>query len=246
MESQEQPAGAPESFEAGSFHSLAEEVPSQAASAENNGGIFTTFLSMVSSTFGLPLGFFQSRPEIRTWGEAEVQDPSIQPSTDGAPKNYGTGLPGYPKDTCAYLKTARGPNKRSPEFVSLFSQLDVHDDKLIGPRLSGFRKCKVDYPRIPADKLGTPTYDYRDLLGHRMDYHLRGATPRKFGSPTYDYRDLLAYKMDYHPYVNAIMNPQDPAGMYVRANWMVAYPYGVPAVEENERNQVEPLERPCC
>lgn len=199
----------------------------------DNEGIFTTFLSMVSSTFGLPLGFFQSRPEIRTWGEAEVQDPSIQPPTVGAPKNYGTGLPGYPQGSCAYLDTARGPNKKSLEFVNLFSQLDVHDDKLIGPRLGGFRRCKVDYPRIPADKLGTPTYDYRDLLGHRMNYHLRGAPPRKFGFPTYDYRDLLAYKMDYHPYVvRCFMAFIECTGklfaidsLSVQGNWMLAHAF---------------------
>lgn len=33
------------------------------------------------------------------------------------------------------------------------------------------------------------------------------------------------------------MAPTDASGMYVSANWMVGYPYGVPAVEENEKSK---------
>ncbi|CDJ42544.1 hypothetical protein, conserved [Eimeria tenella] len=172
------------------------------------GSVLYNFFSKVSSAFGFPFGFFQSRPEIRTWGEEDLQDPSVQPRPADAPADYGTSLPGYPKHTCAYFDSAFGRSKGSPEFVTLFNLLGVQDDKLVGPRLNGFPMCKLDYPSLPPDRLGTPSYDYRDLLG---------------------------YRMDYHPYVNAAMSPEDPARMYVCANWMVGYPYGVPAVEENEK-----------
>lgn len=41
------------------------------------------------------------------------------------------------------------------------------------------------------------------------------------------------------------MSPQDPARMYVCANWMVGYPYGVPAVEENEKMQTNAAAQRC-
>ncbi|OEH73872.1 hypothetical protein cyc_07449 [Cyclospora cayetanensis] len=182
------------------------------SSVASEEGLIAGFISRLSSTFGIPLGSLQSRPEIQTSGEEVVADPSMQPRTDQAPRDYGSGLPGYPKHSCAYFDSTFGRSKDAPEFVSLFKLLDVHDDRLIGPRLSGFPKCKLNFPPLPADKLGTPTYDYRDLIG---------------------------YRMDFHPYVNATMNPEDPARMYVCANWMVGYPYGVPAVEENERAQLK-------
>ncbi|KAL8425708.1 hypothetical protein Efla_003086 [Eimeria flavescens] len=183
---------------------------------KNHVSFYEGFSSKFSSALGLPLSFFQSRPEIRTWGEEDIKDPSVQPRADTAPKDYGSGLPGYPKSACAHLDRAVGRSRNAPEFVNLFTLLDVRDNKLPGPRLRGFPKCKLDFPPLPTDKLGTPTYDYRDLLG---------------------------YRMDYHPYVNATMTPQDPSRMYVHANWMVGYPYGVPAVEENARASLNAAER---
>lgn len=210
MEPQEETAPSQEFVEPEDARDLPEGRPSHNNPTESHESFFGSFMRKFSSGIGLPLGFFQSRPEIRAWGETEVQDPSVQPRPKDAPKDYGSSLPGYPKHSCAYFDKTFGRSTGTPEFVSLFSLLDVHDDKLTGPRLTGFPKCKVDYPPLPADKYGTPTYDYRDLLG---------------------------YRMDYHPYVNAMMSPQDPARMYVYANWMVGYPYGVPAVEENERQR---------
>lgn len=175
---------------------------------EGTGSSFRSFLGSISSMIGIPVGFFQSRGEIRTWGEETLTDPSVQPQSETAPSNLGTCLPGYPKSACAYFNPTFGSTRVAPEFVNLFTLLDVHDNKLWVPKLVPFPKCAVKYPTLP--------------LG-------------QFATPTYDYRDLLSYRMDYHPYVNAEMNSQDPAPMYVCANWMVGYPYGVPAVEENER-----------
>ena len=150
--------------------------------------MFSRIFSKLSSAVGVPLGFFQSRPEIRTWGAQELQDPSVQPRPQGAPRDYGTPLPGYPKPSCSYFTNTIGssssPSKKAdirnpPQFVSLFNHLGIRDDALIGPRITtGPPMCNVEYPKIPADKLGEPTYDYRDLLGYRMDYH-----PYVVGSP---------------------------------------------------------------
>ncbi|KAL8273866.1 hypothetical protein Esti_002189 [Eimeria stiedai] len=208
MEFQERSPSPQKLADLGKAATLSGEEFQSVVSKESHGGFFGGVTSKLSSAVTLPLNFFQSRPEIRTWGEACKKDPSVQPRAEGAPKDYGSGLPGYPKDSCLYFDRPLGRSKSAPEFVNLFTLLDVHDKRLPGPRLSGFPRCKVDFPALPTDKLGTPSYDYRDLL---------------------------SYRMDYHPYINATMSPQDPTRMHVYANWMVAYPYGVPAVEENLR-----------
>lgn len=219
--------------------------------------LFGGFVSKLSSAISLPLGFFQSRPDIRTWGEANLQDPSVQQRPEKAPTDYGSGLPGYPRQSCAYLHGTSGHSKESPEFVSLFTLLDVHDDRLRGPRLTSFVKCNVSFPPLPADKLGSPSYDFRDLLGYRMDYHPypvsifevttwkavlaqhRRSTLRNCVSSVVPRAPLIPSVrpplLMYTAVQNATMSPQDPRRMYVCANWMVGYPYGVPAVEENER-----------
>ncbi|KAL8454248.1 hypothetical protein Emed_000357 [Eimeria media] len=140
-------------------------------SKESHTGFLGGVTSKLSSAVSLPLHFFQSHQEIPSGKEASQKDFSAQPRAVDAPKDYGSGLPGYPKDSCLYFDRPLGRSKYAPEFVSLFTLLDVHDSKLPGPRLNGFPRCKVDYPALPTDKLGTPTYDYRDLLSYRMDYH---------------------------------------------------------------------------
>lgn len=204
MEPQKQKSLQQKLFEA--QQSMATETP-RSLPGKGEESYFDSFVGKVSSTIGLPIGFFQSRPEMRTWGESDMKDPSVQPRSESAPVDYGTGLPGYSKQSCTYFDNKFGHAKGSPEFVNLFTNLGVRDDKFNYPKVNTFPKCQVKYPSLPTDKLGTPTYDYRDLLG---------------------------YRMDYQPYVNAVMTPQDPSRMYVSANWMVGYPYGVPAVEENE------------
>ncbi|KAL8436200.1 hypothetical protein ACSSS7_001930 [Eimeria intestinalis] len=150
---------------------LAAEEFKSGVSKESRDGSFGGVAGKLTSAVSSPFSFFQSRAEIRPRGEASKKDPSVQPRAEGAPKDYGSGLPGYPKDSCLYFDRPLGRSKYAPEFVSLFTLLDVHDNRLPGPRLNGFPRCKVDYPALPTDKLGTPTYDYRDLLSYRMDYH---------------------------------------------------------------------------
>ncbi|KAL8455135.1 hypothetical protein Emag_000972 [Eimeria magna] len=229
------------------------------ASKESHAGVLGGVTSKLSSAVSLPLNVFQSRPEIRTRGEASKKNLSVQPRAEGAPRDYGSGLPGYPKDSCLYFDRPLGRSKYAPEFVSLFTLLDVHDGKLPGPRLNGFPRCKVDYPALPTDKLGTPTYDYRDLLSYRMDYHpyvvrilaiLKAdmcSFERVVSGATFVVllvclqilwclsRMLLLVFCHLADSQNATMTPQDPTRMYVYANWMVGYPYGVPAVEENSK-----------
>ncbi|PHJ23866.1 inner membrane complex protein 24 [Cystoisospora suis] len=52
--------------------------------------------------------------------------------------------------------------------------------------------------------------------------------------PTYDWTTLPDYKMKDLPYANSLMAAADPIQTAVTGNYLVAYPYGVPAVEENE------------
>ncbi|PFH33237.1 hypothetical protein BESB_084360 [Besnoitia besnoiti] len=52
--------------------------------------------------------------------------------------------------------------------------------------------------------------------------------------PMYDWKELNEYKMMNLPYPNALMLPTSPSPIYVPGNYLVSYPYGVPAVEENE------------
>ncbi|CDJ61636.1 hypothetical protein, conserved [Eimeria maxima] len=52
----------------------------------------------------LPSNFFQSRAEIRTWGEEELTDPSVQPYDEkNIPHPFHTSLPGYRPYLCRYV-----------------------------------------------------------------------------------------------------------------------------------------------
>lgn len=121
--------------------------------------------SGLSSLVSLPLGFFQSRPDVRTWGEADVVDPSIQPRTGHAAST--SSLPNYPAGAFAYF--SQTPREGKPTFVPLFVNLGVNTNKFFGPSL-GVRNCNVQFPPLPPTTIGTPGYNFTDLATYQMMY----------------------------------------------------------------------------
>lgn len=53
---------------------------------------FLAYRQRSSIRFGIPSNFFQSRAEIRTWGEQDLTDPSIQPYDENDPSKWASIL----------------------------------------------------------------------------------------------------------------------------------------------------------
>lgn len=166
---------------------------------------FSLLRRLTTDLFSVPFGFFQSRAEIRTWGEETLADPSVQPGGPSTAR-YGWGsLPNYTEKSVHFFKTKSGQEK--PQFYSL------------APR-GGYRPA----PGVPV------------LQFVPSPVEIPHVAPMK--PPAYNWNDLKEYRMDTVPYTNAYMRPASPTGMYVGGNHLVAYPYGVPAVEENEAKPI--------
>lgn len=121
--------------------------------------------SGLSTLASLPHGFFQSRADIRTWGEAQVADPSIQPRKPHAPSTGS--LPNYPPEAFTYFTHTTKQEK--PSFVPLFVNLGINPNNALGPKLS-VRNCNVQFPPTPPSSIGTPSYNFTDLGTYQMTF----------------------------------------------------------------------------
>ncbi|KEP66457.1 UNVERIFIED_CONTAM: hypothetical protein HHA_258470 [Hammondia hammondi] len=175
------------------------------------------FLRKLSSYLqDIPLGFFQSRAEVRTWGEEKLTDPSVQPYRQPRVITpFHQTLPGYGKEAVKPLE-----QELMGGYPGQFFTLAPKGGFVYNPHHPNmdFARVEIEYP--------TPS----------------GA----FKPPTYEWRSQPECKMMNLPYTNALMLPANPTTMYVSGSYMTAYPYGVPAVEENEGSvRTPPASRRC-
>lgn len=176
----------------------------RAAERIEDGGLLKTLTSL---WYGIPFGFFNSRADLRIWGEESPTDPSVQP-TSGRPHAWNpfqATLPGY--SSSAYFPLQQELQRRPVPYYSLAPKGGI----VLQPS-----KPNMDFPRVKIEEPAPPPLDVF------------------FQPPTYNWKTQPDYKMLNLPYPNAMMTRRDPAAMYAPGNGFVAYPYGVPAVEENE------------
>lgn len=120
-------------------------------------------------------------------------------------QNEQTLLPGYASSCYKYFNELDAPEAKQQKFMSIEQML-------------GAKQLSSTYSRANVHKV---------QVAMPPPLH-------RLGDPSYNYEDLSVFKMNHLPYVNALMNPRDGADMYVQSNYLTGYPYGVPAVEENE------------
>lgn len=190
---------------------------SSAGNPSRNGSAGFSFVRRLTSyLYGIPLGFFQSRAELRTWGEEKLTDPSVQPySQRPMITPFHQTLPGYGKDAVMPLRRELMGKQPGPFYTLAPKGGFVYNPH--HPNMD-FSRVQIEYPTRTGD----------------------------FKPPMYEWTSMPEFKMTDRPYTSARLLPANPATMYVSGNYMTAYPYGVPAVEENEGGvRVPPSSRRC-
>lgn len=166
--------------------------------------------------------FFQTRQDIRYWGEPILVDPSIQPIDPNltTPPSifFPSVLPGY--SPLSYSRQDE-KKKQSPTTTSTTTAAAAGDGHFFENIKQGLDQTRTCLPILSNPKhIIQPTYQPKPNIQKG-----RTLTSSEQGEHT----------MSRLPYPHARFKPQDcTTSMYASANPYTAYPYGVPAVEENE------------
>lgn len=119
---------------------------------------FMSYRQRSSIGFLLPANFFQSRQDIRIWGEEDLTDPSIQPydpHSPSLPRPFHVSLPGYPSRLCRYAIARTTKEERDP---------------FLGPEITIFPPTWIPKwtpdPNFKAQRYG---YNWEDSDAFRMD-----------------------------------------------------------------------------